>query len=324
MVNRVLLFVVFAIMLTLFVPAKRVDERIIGQFGSDLANVRSQGLALFGLPIKIPRRPSPVTTSLANTTTSANNRASNDTQAADLVLALLERAELVQMVTVVPTITATPSPTIVATATTAQTRMPVATATNVVIATETTQVTATITPTLEVATATPEMTATAIPVSTTEVALLPNSILNGFRSRMPKKGYWWGSVDGLYTAVGNFGYIKSFYSNDAESFQKYVTFSITVRNDRNPAGTAITIDPTNITLIDLDRRQSMVYRDYIHLDQAFLKTTIAPGQTDGGQLIFVVERFAAPAQLIITYTNADQPDVIHTQTLELRVWPTVN
>lgn len=320
--NRVMFFVVFAIVLTLFIPAKRLDERMLGQFGSDLANMRSKGLALFGLPIKIPHRIRPTTTPLANTTTAANNLAPNDRQAADVVLALLERAELVQMVTVAPTAIATPSPTMVVTATTAQTRMPVAT--KVVVATEAIQVTATITPTREVATATPEIPATATPEDTTEVTLLPNSILDGFRSRMPKKGYWWGSNDGVYVAVGNFNYIKSFYSNDAESFQKYVTFSITVRNDRNPDGAAITIDPANMTLIDLNRRQSTVYRDYIHLDQAFLKNTIAPSQTDGGQLIFVIERFAAPAQLIISYTNADQPDVLHTQIIELRVWPTVN
>ena len=328
MLNRVMLFVVFAVMLTLFVPAKRVDERILGQFGTDLAKVRTQGLALFGLPIKIPRRIRPTVTPLTDITTTTDAVAPNDTQAADVVLALLERAELVQMVTMVPTATATaiplPTATIVATATMVKTSMPVATATLIPVATEVIYATTTITPTLEVATVIPEIPATATPVETPAVVLLPNSILDGFRSGMPKKGYWWGSADGVYMAVGNFKYIKSFYGNDTESFQKYITFSITIRNNRSPDAPAIIVDPANMKLIDLDRRQSTVYRDYIYLDQALLKNTIAPSQSDGGQLIFVIERFAAPAQLIVTYTNADQPDVLHTQTIEFRVWPTVN
>ena len=325
MANRVILFVVFAIMLTLFVPATHVEDNMLGQFGADFAKVRTQGLALFGLPIKIPRRVRPTTTPVINSNGATARIPQNDTQAADVVLALLERADLVQMVTMVPTpsITPTPIPTSSATATIHITPQPSMTPT-MPVATVEIHTTTTITPTVVDATATPEILATATPIVTPTVVLLPNSITDGFRSKMPKKGYWWGSSDGLYIAIGNFSYINSFYSNDAESFQKYVTFSITVRNNRDPDAPAITIDPTKMTLIDLNRRQSTVYRDYIHLDQAFLKTTITPGQSDGGQLIFVIERFAAPAQLIVTYTNADQPDVPHTQTIEFQVWPTIN
>ena len=319
-----MIFVVVAIMLTLFVPATHVDEHMLGQFGTDLAKVRTQGLALFGLPIKIPRRARPITTPVANSTTS-NTIPQNDTQAADLVLALLERADLVQMVTMVPTPTITPTPTIIATATRVVTATPAITPT-IPVATEVIQATATLTPTLEAATVIPEATATVevIPVVPTETVLLPKTILNGFRSRMPNKGYWWESTDGVYIAIGSIKYQSSFYGNDAESYQKYVTFSITIRNNRNPNEAAIIVDPANMTLIDLDNRKSTVHRDYLHLNSAFWKNTIAPGQSDGGQLIFVLERFTAPAQLVIAYANADQPDVLHTQTVEFRVWPTID
>lgn len=325
MANRVILFVMFAIMLTLFVPAKRVEENMLGQFGADFTKVRTQGLALFGLPIKIPRRIRPTAIPVVNSSEATASAPQNDAQAADLVLALLERADLVQIVTAVPTATATPTPipTSSATATMPITPQPSITPTQS-IATVTPPDTATAT--IEVATSTPEpqITATSVPISPTAVVLLPNSILDGFRSRMPPKGYWWGSTDGIYIAIGSFKYQNTFYGNDAESYQKFVTFSITIRNERSPNEAAISIDPANMTLIDLDGRQTNVHRDYRNLNSAFVANMISPGQSDGGQLIFVAQRFTAPAQLIVRYANADHPDELQTQTIEFRVWPTIN
>ena len=325
MANRVMLFVVFTIMLTLFVPATRVEEHMLGRFGTDFAKARTQGLALFGLPIKIPRRARPTTTRVTNSSATIPTPPADDVHAADLVLELLERADLVKMVTMVPNPTATTTPITSSTATASAviTQLPSATPT-LPVASPVPQ--ATVTATVEVATPTPEPqpTATSEPVAPTAVVLLPNSILDGFRSRMPAKGYWWGSADGVYIAIGSFKYQNTFFGNDAESYQKFVTFSITIRNERAPSAAAITLDPTNMTLIDIDGRRSTVHRDYKNLDSALLPNTIAPGQSDGGQLVFIAQRYTAPAQLLVTFTNADQPDVIHTQTIEFRVWPTVN
>jgi hypothetical protein len=325
MAHRVMLFVIFAIMLTLFVPATRVEENMLGQFGADFNKVRVQGLALFGLPIKVPRRIRPTAIPVINNSDTTANTPQNDTQAADLILTLLERAELVQMVTVVPTPTATttPIPTRSATATIHITPQPSVTMT-IPVATVTPQDTATAT--IEPATVTPvpQITATDIPASPTAVVLLPRSILDGFRDHMPPKGYWWNNSDGIYIAIGSFKYQKSFYGNDAESTQKFIAFSITIRNNRNPDEAAVIIDPAKMTLVDLDGRQTTVHRDYRNLSSALLPNTIAPGQSDGGQLIFVAHQYAAPAQLIVTYTNANHPNEVHTQTIELRVWPTVD
>ena len=325
MANRVMLFVVFTIMLTLFVPATRVEEHMLGSFGTDFAKVRTQGLALFGLPIKIPRRARPTTTRVTNSNATIATPPADDVQAADLVLELLERADLVQMVTMVPNPTATTTSITSSTATASAviTQLPSATPS---LPTASSVPESTVTATLEVVAPTPEPqpTATSEPVAPTAVVLLPNSILDGFRSRMPAKGYWWDSADGVYIAIGSFKYQKTFFGNDAESYQKFVTFSITIRNERAPGAAAITLDPTNMTLIDIDGRRSTVHRDYKNLDSALLPNTIAPGQSDGGQLVFVAQRYTAPAQLLVTFTNADQPDVIHTQTIEFRVWPTVN
>ncbi|NBU65511.1 MAG: hypothetical protein EBS29_13565, partial [Chloroflexia bacterium] len=208
MFNRVTLFVVSTILLTLCVPTTRVDERMLGRFGADLADARTQGLAMFGLPIKIPRHPRPIATPIANKTVAANTVAQNDIQAADLVLALLERANLVQMVTIPLTPSPTPTPTVLATATIVKTMIPSATPTQIPVATATALATATITPPLVSATPPREVTATAPAIVTNTVPLLPNSILDGFRAHMPPSGYWQSSAQGVYIAVGSFRYLQ--------------------------------------------------------------------------------------------------------------------
>lgn len=324
MINRVMLFVLFVVVLTLFVPAARVQEKTPNQFETNLANIRIQALALLGLPIQIPRRIRPTTTPIANNSVATTSGTKDDIYAADVVLALLEQADLVKIITMVPT----PSQTI--TRTTVPT--PSATATTVIQQPTLTPPTldATIMPQVSTPIAIPEATVvpqTVLPeepISPTAVVFLPNSILDGFRTRMPYKGFWWNTTDNIYVAIGSFKYQNTFYGNDAESYQKYVSFAITLRNEQSSNNAAIVIDPANMTLIDLDGFKTQVHRDYRNLNNSLLPNTISPGQSDAGQLVFVIRQYAAPAQLIVAYTYADQPGVVYTQTIEFRVWPTVN
>ncbi len=164
-----------------------------------------------------------------------------------------------------------------------------------------------------------------IPVepTATETTILPQSILDGFRAHMPPKGYWQSNVDGVYLAVGSFRYLNSYYGADAPEKQKYVTLSVTIKNTRAAGSKNIYVDRTNFTMIDIDGRQTTALIGSDDLNLPMQATQLAPGETVGGQLVFLIGHYSAPAQIIVSVANMDDYLSRVTQTLELRVWPIV-
>jgi hypothetical protein len=50
---------------------------------------------------------------------------------------------------------------------------------------------------------------------------------------------------------------------------------------------------------------------------------LAPGEKIGGQLVFLIGKYSAPAQIIVSVANMDDYLSRVNQTIELRVWPIV-
>jgi hypothetical protein len=159
--------------------------------------------------------------------------------------------------------------------------------------------------------------------TTSDSAILPRNILDGFRTHMPPKGYWQSSADGIYVAVGSFRYLKSYYGADAPEKQRYVTLSITIKNTRAPGDKNIYVDRTNFTMIDLDGRESAASLGSDDLNLPLQAIELAPGEKTGGQLVFLIHKYSAPAQIIISVANMDDYLSRVNQTVELRVWPIV-
>ena len=155
------------------------------------------------------------------------------------------------------------------------------------------------------------------------IVLLPRNILDGFRTHMPPKGYWQSSADGVYLAVGSFRYLPNYYGADAPEKQKYVTLSVTIKNTRGPDGKNIYVDRTNFTLIDLDGKQTNALLGSDDLNLPMQAIELAPGEKIGGQLVFLIGKYSAPAQIIVSVANMDDYLSRVNQTIELRVWPIV-
>ena len=172
-------------------------------------------------------------------------------------------------------------------------------------------------------------TATAQPVSVdtppptvAPQVILPASILDGFRYRMPVNGYWDHTKDGIYVAVGSFKYLDTFYAFTAPAKKRFVVCSLTIANIRTN-GVDAYVDRTNLTLTDIDGNQVSAVLEGDELSQALQASRIAPGQRVGGQVAFLIDEYTAPGQLTISTANLDEYTSRTTQTIELRVWPII-
>ncbi|MCE2853481.1 MAG: DUF4352 domain-containing protein [Roseiflexaceae bacterium] len=192
----------------------------------------------------------------------------------------------------------------------------------VVQATQTTVIVATETSVPATETSVPA-TVTVAPPTATAVVLLPQSILDGFRTRMPVAGYWESNKDGVYVAVGSFKYLRTFYSSEAPDTKRFVVCSILIANTRSSGSIDVYVDRTNISLTDIDGKQTTALVASDDLDNALQAARIAPGQRVGGQIAFLVGQYAAPAQITLSTANMDEYLTRTTQTIELRVWPIV-
>lgn len=153
--------------------------------------------------------------------------------------------------------------------------------------------------------------------------LLPRNILDGFRARMPPKGFWQGSTDGVYVAVGSFRFLPSYFGADAPEKQKFVTLSVTVKNTRAPGSLSIYVDRTNFTVTDLDGKTTSILLNSDDLTLPMQATELAPGESVGGQLVFLIGKYSAPAQITVSVANMDTYLTRVDQAIELRVWPIV-
>ncbi len=159
----------------------------------------------------------------------------------------------------------------------------------------------------------PEAEPVAVPV----VNLLPDSVLATFiEYRMPTDGYWQASEHGIYSAVTNIRYLRTFSSFNAPRGQRFVSMSVQYRNDRQPNLATEYCGPELYTLIDLKDGEHPLDFRYVALRGYMHGAMVDPGQRTGGQLLFLIDSDTAPKQLRVQ-TNAG------IVTIELRVWPIV-
>ena len=157
------------------------------------------------------------------------------------------------------------------------------------------------------------------PVQTTaaQTAILPDSVLQTFiTNRMPVDGYWQASEHGIYSAVTNFRYLHTFSSYNAPDGRRFVAMTVQYRNDRQPNQATEYSGPELYTLIDLNGNEHALDQRYLALTGHMLGAMVQPGQRNGGQLLFVIDKNTAPKQLQVA-TNAG------VVTIELRVWPII-
>ena len=162
-------------------------------------------------------------------------------------------------------------------------------------------------------------TAPAAPVVTSEAAssILPDSVLQTFiTNKMPVEGYWQASEHGIYSAVTNIRYLHTFSSFNAPYGRRFVAMTVQYRNDRQPNQATEYSGPELYTLIDLNGNEHALDQRYTYLTGHMLGAMVPPGQRNGGQLLFLIDKDTAPKQLQVT-TNAG------VVTIELRVWPII-
>ena len=165
--------------------------------------------------------------------------------------------------------------------------------------------------------------ATPAPINSDNVVLLPQPILDTFRSHMPYTGYWEHSSDGIYVAVSGFKYLTEFYGAPAPDGQRYVAMSVLIVNMREPSAASIYIDRTYFQLTDIDGNPPQsALSNSTDLKTEFLAQTVAPGARMGGQLIFLIpNKYGVPKQLTVTVANMDTYHTHSSQIVEFRVWP---
>ena len=143
---------------------------------------------------------------------------------------------------------------------------------------------------------------------------VPTAELNARRKAMPNKGYWTSTFDQITITVGSFLYLQNIRYSDAPNGMKYVTLSVTLRNDRPRGGDTRLIKGSYFSLIDLEGRIYETASAMKLLDNSLESATVVPGTRTSGQLAFLIPADTAPAQLYIDYY--DMP-----VTIELRTRP---
>jgi Domain of unknown function (DUF4352) len=152
-----------------------------------------------------------------------------------------------------------------------------------------------------------------------EGPLLDRNTLDSHRTAMPQTGYWQSTSDGVYIATSSFGYLDYFYTVWAGKGQKYVTLTLLVKNARTQDQAPVYLDYSYVGLIDSDGMRYAPSEMTKYLATPFTPTTITPGSSVAGQLVFVVPTHAAPAQVEIQLANMDQYISRFVQVIELRV-----
>ena len=306
-----ILLIGIIIVVCLFLPAPANDSVY-----QQVIHMRTQSLAMLGLPIVITQPTPHISPDIRHTptpdTTTYPVQSAQSTE--DMMLWMLEQANIVRVATVqtyqpvVSTDTATPTSTAaIASATHTATLTPSSTAT-------------------APATSEPTVTSTthALPRELTVTpVLLPQRILDGFRSRMPEAGYWVGHDDGIRVAVSSFQYAPQLYSSLPRDKMRFITLTVQIHNTRDPSQPAIYADRTYMTLRDIDGREHLAELVSDDLTSGFIASTVAPQQQVTGQLAFQIGRYAAPAQLIVHYANQDTYQSRRMVVIELRVWPII-
>lgn len=152
-----------------------------------------------------------------------------------------------------------------------------------------------------------------------DASLLDTQTLETYRTAMPTSGYWHTTADGVYVATSSFGYLDYFYTVWAGQGQKYVAMTVLIKNDRAAHEAPVYLDYSYIGLIDTDGMRYAPSSMTKYLATPFRPTTVNPGTSFAGQLIFVVPSHAAPAQIEIQLANMDQYISRFVQVIELRV-----
>jgi hypothetical protein len=150
-------------------------------------------------------------------------------------------------------------------------------------------------------------------------AILDNKTLDTYRTAMPKSGYWQASADSVYVATSSFAYLDYFYTVWAGNGQKYVALTLLIKNDREAPRAPVYLDYSYISVIDTDGKRYSPSTLTKYLTTPFGPTTVNPGTSVAGQLVFVVPTNAAPAQIEIQLANLDQYTSRFVQVIELRV-----
>ena len=309
------------IILTIIVISLFVPEPVDNSMFRGVIHIRSQSLALLGLPIVITQSPAQLLSDSHHTPTATPGTSIHTAE--HMMLWMLEQANVVQQATdhikyaTPATSTATKQ---LATTTITPTAMVVAQ-----LATDTpippTHSTATTpirseTPTIALPESTP-VASTATPV------LLPQRIPDGFRSRMPEAGYWMGQQDGVRVAVSSFQYAPQLYSSVPRAKHRFITLTIQISNTRDRTQPAIYADRTYVTLSDIDGKYHQAELVSDELTSGLIASSLAPQQQVTGQLAFQIGQYAAPAQLIVQFANQDDYQSRNVVVVELRVWPII-
>lgn len=155
----------------------------------------------------------------------------------------------------------------------------------------------------------------------TGVTILSAEDLQKFVYRMPHHGYWESSQPDVYMAMVAPLYSPVFYDKVAKPGFRYITMSVLVRNQRPEGGAPIYYDFSYIFLKDLQGRRYATSILAHKLDTPIHSTTLKPGESAVGQLIYEIPIDTAPAQLEMNFANMDEWVSRWETTFELRTWP---
>jgi hypothetical protein len=154
----------------------------------------------------------------------------------------------------------------------------------------------------------------------TGATLFDDTIVQSWRKSMPT-GYWQTSHQSVQIAVSSFTYHEYFYSVRAHKNMKYVAFTMQISNMRTESQTAVYLDHSYVSLIDVAGNRYAASPMLKYLAMPFSPTSINAGTSVAGQLIFEIPYDTVPAQIEVNFANLDSHISRFGQIVELRVAP---
>lgn len=135
-----------------------------------------------------------------------------------------------------------------------------------------------------------EATATAQAVALATVAI------EAYRVKPPPSGLWYSFSERVGVAVWDFRYTKRVGYTAAAKGSKFVAFFLDVRNE---SGSAISVNPNDVTLVDLDGyTYAYDFATFDYWSQPFPGVEVQDGNNAEGGIVFLIPADTGPAQII--------------------------
>jgi hypothetical protein len=156
---------------------------------------------------------------------------------------------------------------------------------------------------------------------TTNQQVLPIEIYGRWRGLWDRKGYWDIVTDDVYIATSTMMYHNEFWSVRAPAGYRFMSITVQIQNRRPKNKSAVYTDYSYFYVIDNTGVRIPAHPLSQRLVKPIQPSSVRPGKTFVGQLVFLVPQKVLPAQFEINIVNLDQSQSRSIAYMELRSYP---